>query len=671
MTRYPPHLLLFALLVAALPAASEAFSRNTTPCAYDAALPPINEGALMLQGRSYRAVAGQNNTHFIEGRRLNRLLAGSPGKVETAFPVLESYWAPISEGYLDASGVAVGPGAPCRARWFSEQKSFKVVRAYEFDKARYTAVLTRDGRVFLLPWNACPDSPTGFCGFSSPQQLDDGVGHLTFDVAWLPVGTPMLLYVKADGRLIETKLSATAPQVLSTRTYMWLPPQIHNPKITHFYINPSTGFEYSACGIDPALNVYCTGVLRTKETAAYSGTSRSVTERTTAAVHVGSNLVHYKPAQSSILGNAMDVWGRWYNVGSGEVHDGPNGSSVQNYDIRPLTHTRNVTDLRQPDEDFATASRPGVAVAYSRYGSMLFAVSPDRLLHARYFGPSYGWYGDEPSYLMSKPSIAIRRDASVSGYEGDVFYLGKDRGLYWATRAGSTSSTVALGGVGLGTPSAVSWGGNRLDVFKRGTDNGLWHRWTDDTVNWGGWEWLAGNVGGDPVAVSWGWGRLDIFYRGTDNALWQVWWDGAWRSRSFGGYVVGEPAVVSRFPGNLEVFYRGADNALYHGWSHGGTNEIHWESLGGYITASPVAVARTQGVDVYVRGSDGALWRAAWEGAGWFWDFRGGYIQEGPFAAATSFNGSTTEVYYKGADRNLWRHGWNNGWSSENLGLFE
>jgi len=669
MTRLQPHLLLVALLVAAIPAESGAFNGNTRQCAYDEVLPPINEGALMLQGRSYPALAGQDNTYFIEGRRLNTLV-GYPEKVETTIPVLESYWAPLREGYLDASGVAVGPSASCRGRWL-DQKSFKTVRTLDFDKGRYSAALTRDGRVFLLPWSACPDYPTGFCGFSSAQQLDDGVGHLTFELAWLPGSMPVLLYVKSDGRLIETKLSATAPQVLASRTYMWLPPQIHNPKVTHFLTNSGTVSEYSACGIDPALNVYCTGVLRTKVVSTYSSSTMSITERTTAAVLVGTNLVHYKPAYGAILGNAMDAWGRWYIVGGAEYHSGPNGSSVQNYDIRPFTYSKNLPDHRLADEDFATASRPSVAVAYSLYGSKLFAVSPERLLESRYFGPYSSWSGEAQSFLMSKPSVAIRRDVWEGGYEGDVFYIGKDRGLYWAARVNYALQTVALGGIGLNTPAAVSWGGNRLDVFLRGTDNGLWHRWTDDTVNWGGWEWLAGSVGGDPIAVSWGWGRLDIFYRGTDNALWQAWWDGGWHSRSFGGYVIGEPAVVSQGPGNLEVFYRGADNALWHGWTHGGTNQFHWESLGGYITSSPVAVARTQGIDVYVRGGEGALWRCAWEGWGWFWDSRGGYIREGPFAAVTSFNRSTTEVYYKGGDRNLWRHGWNNGWYSENLGLFE
>ena len=32
------------------------------------------------------------------------------------------------------------------------------------------------------------------------------------------------------------------------------------------------------------------------------------------------------------------------------------------------------------------------------------------------------------------------------------------------------------GGVFISSPAAVSWGPNRIDVFARGTDNALWHK---------------------------------------------------------------------------------------------------------------------------------------------------------------------------------------------------
>ncbi|MEH2385895.1 MAG: hypothetical protein V7K14_08975, partial [Nostoc sp.] len=72
-----------------------------------------------------------------------------------------------------------------------------------------------------------------------------------------------------------------------------------------------------------------------------------------------------------------------------------------------------------------------------------------------------------------------------------------------------------------------SWASGRLDVFVRGTDNALWHKWFDG--GWSGWESLGGILTSSPTAVSWSYGRIDVFARGTDNALWHQWFDGAWR----------------------------------------------------------------------------------------------------------------------------------------------
>lgn len=659
-------LCLAVLVLASLPSPGQAFERGTTPNAYDAVLPPINEGALLLQGRRYPAIA--DSDYFIEGRRLNQRKGPlTSGTVETFGVVVEDYWAPMREGYIDATGIKQRPyGSP-----FSEAKSMKVLQAIDYQAGRYSMVLTRDGRVFLIPWKNCSATPgTTFCGYEWAQQLDDGVGQLTFEMHSIYNTAILLLYVKADRRLIETRLSLTGPQVLGSRTVMTLPPQVHNPKITS--IITSSGVEYSACGIDPSLNAYCTGVLKYKQTATYSGSRNDVMERTSGAHFMGSNIVYFVPSRGGILGQAMNTSAQYFLVGSAQFWT-VNGATVMDCDLRGLFYQRAVTDLRKPDETFATASRPTLSVSYTASGQpLLYAVGPDRLLYTHGLTPSWGWLSEEGSYLISKPAVAVRRDVPDWYYQGDLFYVGGDRGIYHRRSVGGTNMTTALGGVTLSNPSAVSWGGNRLDVFARGTDNGLWHRGSEDSHNWYGWERVADNVASDPVAVSWGPWRLDIFYRGTDNALWQAWWDGSWHSRSFGGYVVGDPAVVSHTPGNLEVFYRGSDHALWHGWTHGGTNQFGWESFGGYITASPVAVARSpQLIDVFVRGSDGAMWRAAWEGAGWFWVPHGGYIQEGPFTAAATFNRYGVEVYYKGADRNLWRHSWSNGWKAESFGPFE
>ena len=41
---------------------------------------------------------------------------------------------------------------------------------------------------------------------------------------------------------------------------------------------------------------------------------------------------------------------------------------------------------------------------------------------------------------------------------------------------------------------------------------------------WSGWESLGGVIDNTPAAVSWSLGRIDVFARGMDNAMWHKWW---------------------------------------------------------------------------------------------------------------------------------------------------
>jgi hypothetical protein len=86
-----------------------------------------------------------------------------------------------------------------------------------------------------------------------------------------------------------------------------------------------------------------------------------------------------------------------------------------------------------------------------------------------------------------------------------------------------------LGGTLTAGPAAASWAANRLDCFAKGGDNALWYRWIDTSVvhnhagTWSGWHQLGGIFDNEPGAVSWGTGRIDVFVRGTDNHMWHRW----------------------------------------------------------------------------------------------------------------------------------------------------
>lgn len=71
-----------------------------------------------------------------------------------------------------------------------------------------------------------------------------------------------------------------------------------------------------------------------------------------------------------------------------------------------------------------------------------------------------------------------------------------------------------------GAPAVSSWGRNQLDVFVRGADGQLWHKYYDG--RWSRWEGLDAGLAlaSSPAAAAWGPGRLDVFARGADGNLW-------------------------------------------------------------------------------------------------------------------------------------------------------
>jgi hypothetical protein len=79
-----------------------------------------------------------------------------------------------------------------------------------------------------------------------------------------------------------------------------------------------------------------------------------------------------------------------------------------------------------------------------------------------------------------------------------------------------------LGGTIVSGPAVSSWAQNRLDVFAKGTDNQLYHKWWDGS-SWHPWQKLGGTFKDSPAAVSWGQNRIDVFVRGMDDHLGQLW----------------------------------------------------------------------------------------------------------------------------------------------------
>jgi hypothetical protein len=215
-------------------------------------------------------------------------------------------------------------------------------------------------------------------------------------------------------------------------------------------------------------------------------------------------------------------------------------------------------------------------------------------------------------------------------------------------------------------PEVSSWGRGRLDVFIKGADGALWHKYYDSSVGWQGWSSLGAPTGvmlaSDPVAISWGYARIDIFVRGSDNHLWHKYYDvnlGGWSAwYNHGGTLSSGPAATSWGVGRLDVFYRGSDNTLRHIFYAAFIGVWSSEySHAGVLASDPSAVSWGVGrIDVVARGNNGSLqhndydqnnggWLASWE------TLPGDTIQSGPTITAWSPN--RLDVFMRGLDNAL------------------
>lgn len=255
--------------------------------------------------------------------------------------------------------------------------------------------------------------------------------------------------------------------------------------------------------------------------------------------------------------------------------------------------------------------------------------------------------------------------------------------------AAKVSPWRSLGGTLTSGPAAVSWGLGREDVFVRGADNRLWHKWYDvqrSGSKWSGWESLGGALTSDPDAASYNPGELDVFVRGTDGYLWHKWYpksvnppQGGWSQWERLGtlQIVGGPAVVAwtgTYPNNYQreaVFVRGTDNHMYAAVQLGDFSPswVGWQPLGGVLSSDPDATVYEPGdrLDVFVRGGS-ALWKGEWTAAsdgtltGGFNTALGGGLKSGPGVSAeymvTTGYGMDEDVFVQGNDGRLWHRGW-------------
>ena len=211
----------------------------------------------------------------------------------------------------------------------------------------------------------------------------------------------------------------------------------------------------------------------------------------------------------------------------------------------------------------------------------------------------------------------------------------------------------------------------RLEIFARGGDQALWHKWqTAPSNGWGGWESLGGWI--DLLAIGRNAdGRLETFARGADGALWHKWQvspGGAWSGWASRGGWIDLLTTAKNADGRMEVFARGADGAVWHQWQTAPSNGWSgWASMGGWVDRLTTGQNADGRLEIFARGADGAVWHK-WQTApsnGWSgWESLGGWVDL--LAMGQNADGRL-EIFARGADGAVW-HKWqtapNNGWSA-------
>ena len=149
---------------------------------------------------------------------------------------------------------------------------------------------------------------------------------------------------------------------------------------------------------------------------------------------------------------------------------------------------------------------------------------------------------------------------SWGGKRIDVFARGKDNHLWhiFVDDAGNLQPWQDLGGNLTSDPTCVSRGPGLIDVFARGGDNALWHKSFDKSKPpikgtagpWSQWTSWGGNLTSAPDACTWGGQRVDVFARGGDGAVWHKWRNeqggmSEWESRGGQAKDHSDPSCIS------------------------------------------------------------------------------------------------------------------------------
>jgi len=254
-----------------------------------------------------------------------------------------------------------------------------------------------------------------------------------------------------------------------------------------------------------------------------------------------------------------------------------------------------------PDNDWANwvplqAGGPDLfgtpAVTSSSGGGLeLFALGADGALwHSRRTDSGAGWsewfsHGSPAGLLLnSAPAVAASADGHL-----EVFIVSQDAVMWHILQTAPNGDWSQW--FSHGTPSGVSFGSDStpalasdsngcLQLFTVGNDGTLWHmRQTAPDGDWSGW-WSHDAPSGvkferiRPAVASGADGCLELFVVDNDENLWHMrqeaangeWSPWSCREAPPAAGLVGSPAVAASAERRLQLFVAGTDGALWHIW---------------------------------------------------------------------------------------------------------
>ena len=291
----------------------------------------------------------------------------------------------------------------------------------------------------------------------------------------------------------------------------------------------------------------------------------------------------------------------------------------------------------------------------------LFMTGTDGAVWSTWWEAAQGW---QPWFLIH-PEIKMHPKAAVTALwrdqHLDLFATGTDGAVWsawWETSGGWRPWFLIHPEIKAAVGAAVSaaWAprqAGHLDLFMTGTDGAVWSTWWEAAPGWQKWFLIHPEIkmhAGAAVTALWRDQHLDLFATGTDGAVWSAWWEasGGWRPwflvhpeiKAAVGATV-SAAWAPRESGHLDLFMTGTDGAVWSAWWEAAPGWQKWflihPEVKMHAGAAVTALWRDQHLDLFTTGTDGAVWSAWWEASGawrpWF-----PILAAGPWSGAGLLN---------------------------------